>query len=70
MVEAQKVFMSQLHNIEVQFIVLMFTPLTNSSCFSAISDAYQSYVLTLALVIPELAAFSCAVLKVSCFVLS
>jgi hypothetical protein len=28
------VVMSQLHNIDVQFIVLIFTPLTNSSCLS------------------------------------
>jgi hypothetical protein len=35
MVEAQKVSMSQLHNIEVQFIVLMFTQLCNSSCFQS-----------------------------------
>jgi hypothetical protein len=34
-VEAEKVSISQLHNTEVQFIVLMFTPLTNSSCLSA-----------------------------------
>jgi hypothetical protein len=27
--------MSQLHNIDVQFIVLMFTQLCNSSCFQS-----------------------------------
>jgi hypothetical protein len=35
MVEAQKVSIFQLHNIDVQFIVLIFTQLSNSSCFQS-----------------------------------
>lgn len=48
----------QLHKSELEFTVFIFVQLTNVSCFQDIVEAYQSYVLTLALVIHESKASS------------
>jgi hypothetical protein len=55
--------MFQLPNRLVEFTVLIFVQLTSVACLEV---AYQSYVLTLLLVIQEFTAFSCAVLKDAC----